>query len=43
MLHGRVSPGVDIEMKSVCITRSHPWACNRLCGTSQYTLNWYTA
>ncbi|KHG18221.1 hypothetical protein F383_22005 [Gossypium arboreum] len=28
MLHGRVSPGVVIKMKSVCSTRSHTRACD---------------
>ncbi|KHG18265.1 hypothetical protein F383_23439 [Gossypium arboreum] len=31
MLYGRVSPGVDITMKSVCSTRSH----------TQYTLQFW--
>ncbi|KHG18945.1 hypothetical protein F383_09171 [Gossypium arboreum] len=34
MLHGRVSPGVDIKMKLVCSTRSHTQACDWPCGTS---------
>ncbi|KHG27067.1 hypothetical protein F383_03422 [Gossypium arboreum] len=37
MLHGRVSPDIETEMKSVCSTQSHTRACDRLCGTSQYT------
>ncbi|KHG03933.1 Amiloride-sensitive cation channel 5 [Gossypium arboreum] len=37
MLHGCVSPGVEIELKSVCSTRSHTRACDWPCGTSQYT------
>ncbi|KHG22927.1 Glutathione S-transferase theta-1 [Gossypium arboreum] len=28
MLHGRVSPGVEIKIKSVCSTRPHTRACN---------------
>ncbi|KHG05674.1 hypothetical protein F383_31274 [Gossypium arboreum] len=28
MLHGHVSPGVEIKMKSVCSTRSYTWACD---------------
>ncbi|KHG16848.1 hypothetical protein F383_21570 [Gossypium arboreum] len=38
MLHGRVSLGVEINLKSVCSTRSHTRACDRPCGTSQYIL-----
>ncbi|KHG18225.1 Amiloride-sensitive cation channel 5 [Gossypium arboreum] len=36
-LHGRVSPSVDIKMKSVCSTRPHTRACDQPCDTSQYT------
>ncbi|KHG11438.1 hypothetical protein F383_37788 [Gossypium arboreum] len=28
MLHGCVSPAVEIELKSVCSTRSHTRACD---------------
>ncbi|KHG30276.1 hypothetical protein F383_11710 [Gossypium arboreum] len=28
MLHGRVSPSVEIELQSVCSTRSHTRACD---------------
>ncbi|KHG08691.1 hypothetical protein F383_35559 [Gossypium arboreum] len=37
MLHGRVSLGVEIEMKSVCSTRSNTRPCDRPCGIGQYT------
>ncbi|KHG17542.1 Uncharacterized protein F383_21755 [Gossypium arboreum] len=32
MLHGRVSPGVDIKMKSVYSTLSYTLACDWPCG-----------
>ncbi|KHF99155.1 23S rRNA [Gossypium arboreum] len=38
MLHGRVSPGVEIELKSICSIQSHTRAHDWSCGTSQYTL-----
>ncbi|KAA3480518.1 Zinc finger CCHC domain-containing 8 [Gossypium australe] len=39
MLHSRVSPGVEIELKSVCSTWSHTWACGWPCVIDSIQMN----
>ncbi|KHG07967.1 MAP kinase-interacting serine/threonine-protein kinase 1 [Gossypium arboreum] len=39
MLHGRVSLGAGIKMKSACSTQYHTRSCDWPCGTSQYSPN----